>query len=263
MFFVIPCCTFPCVYLMPFVRRLILKRENNWNGPTTFRLVCLLWSIPPSYCRLRGRRMTKNRFIIIIFLVYQFRIAGRQPISIVSALLVLNSVAVPLEQSGFGRKHVTWPAIDRSCCIDQSLMQWYLNYSSARPHSYAFPSPPGVQRWYCCRSTAFFLYVSLMCFGSRLTQFCPKIWTSNLCLFLFMWCHICSSTLWSPDIAQISGHMFSATIRSLMVVAFIFAAWDIQKAHIFAPKHTLCSVFPLPTSFHSAHVPMLTFFIHF
>lgn len=156
-FFSILRCTLPFVPLMPFVRHLIFKGENNWNGSTAFRLLCLLWSIPPpSYCRLRGRRMTKNRFIIIIFPVYRFRIAGRQPVSVVSALLVLNSVTVPLEQSGFGRKHVTWPAIDRSCCIDQSLMQSYLNYSSDQPHSDGFPSSPEVQRWYRCRSTAFF-----------------------------------------------------------------------------------------------------------
>lgn len=219
----IPHCTLPCVSLMSFVRHLIFKKENNWNDSTAFRFVCLLWSIlPPSYWRLKGRRMMKNRFIIIIFPVYRFRIAGRQPIFIVSTRLVLNSLIVPLEHSGFGRKHVTWPAIDRSCCIDQSLMQSYLNYSSDRPHSDAFPSPPVVHRWNHC----FFLYGALMYFASRLTQLFPKIWTSNHCLFLFMWAHICSSFLWSPYIPQVYSHMFSATTCSLMAVAFIFVAWD-------------------------------------
>lgn len=248
---------------MPFVRRLIFKGENNWNGSTASRLLRLLWSIhPPSYCRPRGRRMTRNRFIIIIFPVYWFRNAGRRPISILSALLVLNSVNVPLEQSGFGRKHVTWPAIDRSCCIDQSLMQSYLNYSSDWPHwctSFPTRTPALIPLSFPC----LFLYGSLMYFASRLTQLFPKIWTSNLCLFLSMRGHICSSTLWSPDMAQIPGHMFSATTRSLMAPAFISAAQDRQAAHIFAPECTLCPAFPLPTPFHSAHVPMLPFPIHF
>lgn len=244
---------------MPFVRYLIFKGENNWNGSTAFRLLCLLWSIPPpSYCRLRGRRMTRNRFIIIIFPVYWFR---RQPISIVPALLVLNSVTVPVDQSGFGRKHVTWP--------QQVLLYWPI-FNAIIAELFIGPAllwcvffPTRSLALISLSFHCFFQYVPLIYFASRLTQLFPKIWTSNLCLFLFTWGHICSSTLWSPDIAQISGHMFSATTRSLMAVAFIFTALDSQQEHIFAPKCTLCSVFPLPTSFHSAHVPMLTFCINF
>lgn len=121
-------------------------------------------------------------------------------------------------------------------CYRQVLLYWPI-FNAIIPELFirpaplptAFSSPPEVQCWYCCRLTAFFfllffLCVSLMYFASRLTQLFPKIWTSNLCLFLFMWGHICSSTLWSPDIAQISGHMFCAITCSLMVVAFIFAA---------------------------------------
>lgn len=208
---------------MPFVRRLILKGENNWNGSTAFRLVCLLWTIPPpSSCRLRGKRMTKNRFIIIIFLVYQFRIAGRQPISIVSALLVLNSVAVPLEQSGFGRKHVTWPAIDRSCCIDQSLMQSYLNYSSARPILMRFLPHQRSSADIAAVPLLFYVCFSNM-FRHQTDAALPqdkKIKSVSISLHMGPYLFLDSDLL----TAQISGHMFSATTRSLMVVAFIFAA---------------------------------------
>lgn len=217
------------------MRRLIFKGKNNWNG------LCIFsdqYFYPPTVDR-EGEEW--RRIIIIIFAVYRFRNAGRQPISIVPAL-VLNSISVPREQSGFG-KEARYLTCYRQVSLYWPIFNAIITELFIRPAPFWCTSfPTRTPAWI---SLSFFLYVSLMCSTSRVTQLFPKIWTSNLCLYF-------------PPCGP--GHMCT---RFLMAQAFIYAAQDSQRVHIFAPKHTLASVFPLPTPFHSAHGPMLTYRIHF
>lgn len=154
-----------CVPQIPFVRGLIFKKKNNWNGLCTFSDQYLY---PPTVDR-EGEEWW--RVIIIIFAVYQFRNAGRQPISIVPALLVLNSISVPREQSGFGKeaRYLT--------CYRQVSLYWPI-FNAIITELFIGPapfwctsSPTRTPAWI---SLSFFLYVSLMCSTGRLTQLFPQ-----------------------------------------------------------------------------------------
>lgn len=108
-------------------------------------------------------------------------------------------------------------------CYRQVLLYWPI-FNAIIPELFIGPAPLWCISFPTSRPSlislsfhCFFLYGALMYFASRLTQLFPKIWTSNHCVFLFMWAHICSSFLWSPYIPQVYSHMFSATTRSLMV----------------------------------------------
>lgn len=110
-----PHITAPCVPpLMSFVRHLIFKEENNCEMAQQHSN----WSFyfdqylhPPAVDR--ARRVMRNKFIIIIFLVYRFRSRGREATS------VFFSVRK--------KAYLKWAAVDRTCRFDNTL--------SHRPHS--------------------------------------------------------------------------------------------------------------------------------